>query len=224
MELKETQRGIWSSKIGFILAAAGSAVGLGNIWRFPTVAGRSGGAAFVVLYLFCVVIVGLPVMIAELSIGRHTRKNPVGAFEKLAPHSGWKYLGVLGIVTGIAILSFYAVIAGWIIGYFFKAVGGEFQRISTAAESEMIFTGFARNPFYQMLLLGVFILLTSLVIWRGVKGGIEKWSKILMPILIVILISLVIRSVTLPGSSKGLAFYLKPDFSKMNFKLSLIHI
>jgi len=219
METEDTKRGIWGSKIGFIFAAAGSAIGLGNIWRFPTVAGRSGGAAFVFLYLICIFMIGLPVLITELSIGRHTRKNTVGAFKKLAPNTGWKYLGVWGLVSGIAILSFYAVIAGWMFGYFFKALSGELLRIETITDSELIYTNFAKNPLLQLGLLALFIFLTALVIWRGVKGGIEKWSKILMPILLLLLIALVIRSVTLPGASKGLSFYLKPDFSKINLNI-----
>jgi len=219
MESDDVKRGIWGSKIGFVLAAAGSAIGLGNIWRFPTVAGRSGGAAFVIIYLVCIFMIGLPVLVTELSIGRHTRKNTVGAFKKLAPNTGWKYLGIWGIIAGICILSFYSVIAGWIIGYFIKAITGGLQKINTTADSELIFTNFAKNPIYQIGLLAVFIVLTCLVIVKGVKGGIEKWSKILMPVLLLLLFALVIRSVTLPGASEGLSFYLKPDFSKINLDI-----
>lgn len=221
MELDDTSRGIWSSKIGFIFAAAGSAIGLGNIWRFPTVTGESGGAAFVLLYLICIVIIGLPVMVAELTIGRHTRKNPAGAFEKIAPGTKWKYLGIFGIITAVCILSFYTVIAGWVVGYFIKAISGSLQTISTAAESKTIYTNFAKNPLFQILLPAFFLTMTSYVIYRGVKGGIERFSKILMPILLVILFFLVARSVTLPGASQGLSFYLKPDFSKIDFSTIL---
>jgi len=221
MESDDAKRGIWSSKIGFIFAAAGSAIGLGNIWRFPTVAGRSGGAAFVILYLICIFIIGLPVLIAELSIGRHTRKNPIGAMKSLAPNTRWKYLGGYCLVISICVLSYYAVIAGWVVGYVAKAVSGELMKISSAADSESIFTNFAKNPFYEVGLLALFLILTASVIWRGVKGGIEKVTKILMPVLLVILCALVIRSVTLPGASEGLAFYLKPDFSKINFNTFL---
>jgi len=221
MELEDTSRGLWSSKIGFIFAAAGSAIGLGNIWRFPTVAGRSGGAAFVILYLICIVIIGLPVIIAELTIGRHTRKNPVGAFKSIAPDTGWKYLGIYCIVISIAILSYYAVIAGWVVGYVIMAISGQFMKISTAADSTAIFTNFAKNPIFEIGLLIVFLFLTASVIWRGVQGGIEKFSKILMPVLLLLLFALVIRSVTLPGASEGLSFYLKPDFSKIDFNTFL---
>ena len=150
MESEETKRGIWGSKMGFVLAAAGSAIGLGNIWRFPTVTGQNGGAAFVFLYLLCIVMIALPVLLTELSIGRHTGKNMIGAFKAIAPGTGWKYVGVLGIITGIGILSFYSVIAGWCVGYFFKALSGEFSTITTAADSESLFVNFAKNPLFQI--------------------------------------------------------------------------
>ena len=211
-----SSRGSWGSKVGFIVAAAGSAIGLGNIWRFPYVAGENGGAIFVFIYVIFVVLIGLPVMISELSIGRHTEKNPVGAFKKLFPKSLWKIVGGLGVITGIGILSFYAVIAGYTIGYFIKIILGNFAHIESAAQSGEIFTTFTANPYISIGLFFLFVLLTVLVVMGGVSAGIERWSKILMPVLFLLLILLAIRSVTLPGAEKGLTFYLKPDFSKLS--------
>lgn len=216
MSSLESSRGNWNSKIGFIVAAAGSAIGLGNIWRFPYVAGENGGAIFVLFYVIFIVIIGLPVMIAELSIGRNTEKNPVGAFKKLFPKSIWRIIGGLGVLTGIGILSFYAVIAGYTAGYFIKIILGDFNHVVTADQSNAIFATFTANPYFSVGLLFVFIFLTVMVVMGGVSAGIERWSKILMPVLFFLLIVLAIRSVTLEGAAKGLSFYLKPDFSKLS--------
>ncbi len=213
----ENSRGNWGSKFGFILAAAGSAIGLGNIWRFPYVAGENGGAAFVFIYILFVVLIGLPVMIAELSIGRKTEKNPVGAFKSLFPQSLWKIVGGLGVLTGIGILSFYGVIAGYTFGYFIKIITGGLSNVVTASQSEEIFKSFTADPFMSIGLLFFFVWLTVMVVMGGVSAGIERWSKILMPVLFVLLILLAVRSVTLEGSGAGLSFYLKPDFSKISF-------
>ena len=209
-------RGLWSSKIGFIFAAAGSAIGLGNIWRFPYVTGENGGAAFVIIYFLFVMIIGVPVMISELSVGRHTARNPVGAFRSLAGKSLWSVVGVLGVSTGIGILSYYSVVAGWTLGYFIKALNGTFSGNYTAALSLNEFNAFVADPLQAILYLFVFILLTSFVVMGGISGGIERWAKILMPMLLVLLILLTARSVTLPNAAEGLSFYLKPDFSKIS--------
>ncbi|MBN2354972.1 sodium-dependent transporter [candidate division KSB1 bacterium] len=209
------RRGKWGSQLGFILAAAGSAVGLGNIWRFPYMTGENGGAPFVFIYILCVIIIGLPILLAELAIGRHTEKNPVGAFKNLAPRSGWFLVGLLGVATGIGILSYYAVIAGWTVGYFFKTVTGAFSTQLTAEDSKIIFETFVSNPGLVMLCLFVFIVMTAYVVRGGVSKGIERWSKILMPTLFIMLVLLTIRSVTLPGAVDGLRFYLQPDFSEI---------
>jgi len=211
-----TGRGVWSSKTGFILAASGSAIGLGNIWRFPYVVGEGGGAAFVVIYLGFVFLLGAAVMLAELALGRHTDRNPVGAFEATAPGTLWKLVGLIGVITGVAILSFYAVIAGWTVGYFYKTITGSFSQTVTAQESQAIFDSFTSNPAASVGLLFVFLAVTSIVVLRGVSGGIERVSKILMPILFALLILLAIRSVTLSGAGAGLEFYLAPDFSRIS--------
>jgi len=198
-------RGQWSSKAGFILAAAGSAIGLGNIWRFPYVAGENGGAAFVLLYLVFVFLIGLPYMFAELALGRSVQKNPVGAINAIKPNSPWRWVGYLGVFTGVGILSFYGVIAGWTFGYIFKMLSGNVSG----------FGAFIGNPWLVIFLFALFMLFTTLIVYGGVEGGIERWSKILMPMLFFLMIGLIIYANTLKGSSEGLIFYLKPDLSKI---------
>ncbi|TFH01445.1 MAG: sodium-dependent transporter, partial [Calditrichales bacterium] len=207
----ETQRGQWSSKIGFIFAAAGSAIGLGNIWRFPYVVGENGGAAFVLIYILFVAIIGLPYMFAELALGRSVQRNPVGAIEAIKPGSWWKWVGGLGVLTGVGILSFYGVIAGWTFGYIFKMAIGDVGD----------FGAFVSSPVLVLLLFALFMLITTLIVYGGVERGIERWSKILMPVLFVLLVGLIIYANTLEGSGKGLAFYLQPDFSKITGKTML---
>jgi len=204
-------RGQWSSKVGFILAAAGSAIGIGNIWRFPYVVGENGGGAFVFLYIFFVVIIGLPYMYAELALGRSVQRNPVGAIDAVKPRSPWKFTGYLGVATGVAILSFYGVIAGWITAYVYKMASG----------SPGGFTEFIGDPVKVLLLFAFFLFITAAIVHGGVSGGIERWSKILMPVFFVLLIGLIIYANTLEGSGKGLAFYLVPDFSKVTGKTIL---
>lgn len=215
MSATSSQRGAWGSKLAFILAAAGSAIGLGNIWRFPTMVGLNGGAAFVVIYLGCVLLLGLPVMLAELSLGRHTEKNPVGAFARVAPGTPWRLVGMLGVLTGVAILSYYSVIAGWTVGYIGKALAGEFSNIASSEAVAASFRALIANPAAAIGLHALFMVLTMLVVAGGVQAGIERWSKILMPVLLLILLLLVARSVTLSGAGAGLRFYLSPDFSKV---------
>ncbi len=214
-------RGKWKSSFGFVLAAAGSAVGLGNIWRFPYVTGKNGGALFLLVYLVAVVLLGLSVMYAELSLGRYTQRNPVGAFNAIKPGSIWRGVGFLGVITGVGILSYYSVIAGWTLYYMFTSAAGKFGEGITQAQVDRIFSSFTSSPFLTVLLLFVFILITSYVVSKGISSGIERWTGILMPLLFVILVFLSIYSLTLPGASRGLKFYLSPDFSKLNFNIIL---
>lgn len=204
-------RAQWGTSLGFILAAAGSAIGLGNIWRFPYTAGENGGAAFVLVYLISVAIIGIPVLIAELTLGRHTQKNPVGAINLIAPKGAWKLLGYMGVISGIAILSYYSVVAGWTIGYIFKTAFHQTSDLGT----------FVSDPVNEVFYFTIFLALTMLVVIGGVKSGIEKWSKILMPLLFLILVGLIVYSVTLPGAKEGIKFYLQPDFSKITGKTIL---
>ena len=206
----------WGSKAGFILAASGSAIGLGNIWKFPFITGMYGGAAFVFTYLICIALVGLPVMLIELSLGRKTQRDPVGAFKSLSPGTPWFAVGGLGVASGLVILSYYSVVAGWTLGYIFVSISGAFNSFGAPSEAATYFGEFASKPTTTILLHFVFMTMVMLVVIKGIKGGIERWSKILMPLLLLILVILVIRGVTLPDSEKGLAFLFKPDFSKLN--------
>jgi len=208
-------RGAFSSRLGFILAASGSAIGLGNIWRFPYVVGENGGAAFVLIYLAFVFLIGAAVMLAELALGRSTQRNPVGAFKAAAPGSLWRLVGLLGVITGVAILSFYGVIAGWTVGYFVKTVAGDFAHQMTADESTALFGTFVGSPATSVAYLAVFLAVTAFVVYGGIAGGIELVAKILMPVLFALLLFLAFRSVTLSGAGDGLRFYLAPDFSKI---------
>ncbi len=211
----EERRGTWGSKLKFILAAAGSAIGLGNVWRFPTYTGLHGGAAFVLVYIIAVCIVGIPLLIAELTIGRHTQRNPVGAFKAISPGSKWFIVGYLGIITGVFILSYYSVIAGWVVGYVFVTASGSFK----GGDEELIrriFEVVTSNPYIPILLLFIVIAITTYIISRGVQKGIEGWTKVLMPLLFILLIGLAIRSLTLHGAFKGIQFYLSPDLSKID--------
>jgi NSS family neurotransmitter:Na+ symporter len=200
-------RGQWGSKFGFIMAAAGSAVGLGNIWRFPYLTGEHGGAAFVLIYIFCVVLVGAPMLINEIALGRFTGKNPVGAVQKLSGNKVWVLLvGVLPLIVTFVVLSYYSTIAGWTVGYIFTSL---FSIKTTFSE-------FIANPAIVVPLGAAVILMTAFIVLGGVSGGIEKATKIMMPLLFVLLIVVIIRSVTLPGAGKGIEYYLVPDFSKIN--------
>ncbi|MFC1563181.1 sodium-dependent transporter, partial [candidate division KSB1 bacterium] len=208
-------RGLWGSKIGFIAAASGSAIGLGNIWRFPYLAGENGGAAFVLLYLICILLIGFPVMLAAISMGRSAQRSIVGAFKTLAPGSKWKYVGILGVITGFAILSFYSVVAGYTLGYIFKTSFGSFNNIQNAQQTKQIFGEFVSDPYWVFICLSLFLFLNGVIVYKGIEDGIERWSKRMMPILLILLIILVIRSLTLEGAMAGLNFYMKPDLSKI---------
>ncbi len=206
------ERGMWGSRLGFILAAAGSAVGLGNIWGFPTRVGQGGGAVFVLVYLVCVLFVCAPIFVSELILGRGSQRGPVGAFKKFAPNTSWWLIGALGVACGVGILSFYAVIAGWTVAYiYFTAVGG----LGTNPEEiALFFSNFTGNGSLTVGLTFGFLLLTAACILGGVRSGIERVTKILMPLLVLLLLILAARALTLPGAEKGLEYYIKPDFSR----------
>ena len=204
----------FGSKIGAILAAAGSAVGLGNIWRFPFETGNHGGAAFILIYLGCVFIFGLPIMIAEFTIGRRSKASTGGAYQALAPGTKWKWVGYLGVLTGFLILGYYSVVAGWTLEYVWQAATGGFTGKSST-EFITMFQEFSQDPLRPLLWLFIFMLLTHFIIVKGVEKGIERSSKVMMPILFILVVLLAICSVTLPGAEKGVEFLLKPDFSKV---------
>ncbi|MBN1273546.1 MAG: sodium-dependent transporter [Candidatus Aminicenantes bacterium] len=216
-ELK--QRGNWGSKLAFIFAASGSAIGLGSIWRFPLMVGLNGGAVFVFTYIIAVFFIGFTVMLAEFVFGRHTAKNPVGAYKAIRPGTPWKWAGYLGVTGCACILSYYGVVAGWAFGYFYKTIAGKFKGDITWQVSDGIFKNFAADPVEVLFCLLVIIGITTFVISKGVKGGIERFAKVLMPLLFGLIIILAVRAVTLPGAGQGLAFYLKPDLSKLSPKV-----
>jgi NSS family neurotransmitter:Na+ symporter len=205
-------RGEWSSQLGFVLAAAGSAVGLGNIWRFPYVAGESGGGAFVLIYLICVVFIALPVMLLEISLGRATQKNPVGAFLAIRPGTRWRYLGYLALATGLGILSYYAVIAGKVVAYCVSYGQSLIQGEPTA---------YGGSPIATVFYFAFFLVLTVLVVVGGVQRGIERWAKILMPLLLVTMFGVILRGLLLPGSMDGVRWFLMPDLAKVDGRVVL---
>lgn len=204
----------FGSKLGVIFASVGSAVGLGNIWRFPYETGQNGGAAFLLLYVLCVVLIGLPVMMSEFFIGRHSRKNAAGAFDVLAPKTHWNFIGYNGVAAAFLILGFYSVVAGWTLEYLFQAVTGSLNG-KTAAEFASDFATFNSGILWPIFWTSMFVGLTHLIISLGVQKGIERSSKIMMPMLFIIMIILCIRSVTLPNAEVGLSFLFHPDFSKI---------
>ena len=211
----KNQREHWGSKLGFILAATGSAIGLGNIWKFPYIAGENGGAAFIFIYLICIAIIGLPVLIAEILVGRTTQRNPVGAFKALSGSRLWTAIGGMGVLAGFVILSFYSVVAGWSLGYIFEALKGTFAEFSSADLAGEHFNLLVSNVQWVIGFHLIFFLLTMGVVYAGVQNGIERGSKIMMPMLFCILIALVIRGLTLPGAGAGINFLWNPDWSKV---------
>ena len=216
--MSANERVNFGSKIGIILASAGSAVGLGNIWRFPCEVGENGGAAFILVYILCVMFLGIPVMVSEFLIGRRSRANTGGAYEVLAPGTHWKWVGMMGVVAAFLILGYYGVVAGWTLEYMVASATG---RLSGSKDYTLFFNDFVGSPWKPVLYMAAFILLTHVVIVRGVKDGIEKFSKVMMPLLLLIICVLVVCSFSMPGSSEGLAFLLRPDFSKVDGKVVL---
>ena len=214
------QRASFGSKIGAILAAAGSAVGLGNIWRFPYETGSHGGAAFILIYLACVFLLGLPIMIAEFTVGRRAKASSGRAFGLLAPGTPWKWIGTLGVLAGLLILGYYSVVAGWTLEYVLVSLTNGFAG-QGPEDFVSSFQAFSQHPFRPLVWMLVFLLLTHYIVVRGVKDGIEKSSKIMMPVLFILIVVLAACSVSLPNAQAGLEFLLKPDFSKVDASVFL---
>lgn len=206
-------RSTFGSKLAIVLATAGSAVGLGNIWRFPFMTGQNGGAAFILVYFACVLLLGIPGMVSEFVVGRHAQSNAARAYGSMGG-KGWRWIGYLGILTSTIILGFYAVVAGWCLQYLFASIAGQLN--GDAAYVVDYFTTFSSDPLRPCLWGIGFVLITHIVIARGVNDGIEKASKLLMPLLLILLLILVVASCLLPGAGAGIEFLLKPDFSKMS--------
>lgn len=211
--MNHSQRATLGSKLSAVLVAAGSSVGLGNIWRFPYVAGENGGGAFLAIYILCVLLIGLPLMISEFSVGRASHLNAVGAYRKLNPK--WSFLGYNGVLAAFLILGFYFVVSGWTAEYMVHSVTGELARYTTAEEYTAMFDRFIQNPWRPLLYTSLFILATHFVIALGVQKGIERSAKVLMPLLFLILVVLAVHSLLMPGGGEGLRFLLTPDFSKI---------
>lgn len=210
----QMERGNFGTKLGIILATAGSTIGLGNVWRFPFMAGHNGGAAFIVVYFGCVLLLGLPGMVSEFIVGRHSQTNAARAYGNIGRSRWWKGVGILGILTATIILGFYAVVAGWCLQYLAASILGQLN-----GDSQYVvdyFQQFSSHPVKPCLCALAFMLLTHIVVTRGIQGGIERASKLLMPILLLLLVVIVAASCLLPGAGAGIEFFLKPDFSKLN--------
>ncbi|MDQ0228920.1 sodium-dependent transporter [Metabacillus malikii] len=205
----------WSSKLAFILAAAGSAIGLGAIWKFPYVAGTSGGGAFLLIFILFTLLVGLPLLLGELVIGRNTQKDAIRSYKQIAPNSLWHNIGRLGIITCFILLSFYSVVGGWILIYIIKALLGELSGLTEVQYSEL-FGQSISNTGLTITAQFIFMIMTIFVVSKGVSNGIEKASRLMMPALFILFIILIIRSVTLEGSIEGIIFFLQPDLTKIS--------
>lgn len=218
--MAETSRANFGSRLGVILATAGSAVGLGNVWRFPYMAGENGGAVFILIYILCVFLLGIPCMVSEFIIGRNAQANTARAYAHASGgNKFWTAVGAIGVLTGFIITSYYAVISGWCLQYIYAAGRGELT--GDASYVKEYFSTFMQDPVKPLLWTVIFFAITHYIITRGVRGGIEKASKLLMPLLFILLLVIVGASCMLPGASKGIEFMLLPDFSKVTPSLAL---
>lgn len=210
----QTGRDSFSSKFGIIAATAGSAIGLGNIWRFPYVVGENGGGAFLLVYLIFVLAIGIPVMLSEFTIGRGAQLNVFGSFRKLKPGQPWYLIGLMGVAAAFMILAFYTTVAGWTLEYIYQSLVNGFAG-KNPEQLHGMFDSFTGGSWRPLIWYALFMGLTGFIIVAGVKNGIEKYTKILMPVLFILLLVLVFRAVTLPGAGKGIRFLFQPDFSKI---------
>ena len=206
------ERGNFGSKIGAVLASAGSAVGLGNIWRFPTECGSNGGAAFILIYLLCVFVLAMPVMVSEFVLGGARRSNTGGSYRVLAPGKPWVVSGFMGVLAGFLVLSYYSVVAGWTLDYTVEALCGG---VRGGGDFAAFFADFVSNPWRPVVFMGLFLGLTHLVVSTGVEKGIERYSKVMMPLLMVIVLVLIGFSLSMPNAAEGVSFMFRPDFSKV---------
>ena len=212
--IPENERANFGSRLGIILATAGSAVGLGNVWRFPYMAGQNGGAVFILIYIGCVLLLGIPCMVSEFIIGRRAQANTARAYSLLSGGSSWKWVGYLGVLTGFLITGYYAVVSGWCLEYIYASLMGHLR--GDADYVQHYFSQFSQNPWKPVVCMLLFFCLTHWVIVRGVEKGIEKASKLLMPTLFILLLIIVVAACTLPGSQRGIDYLLRPDFSKVS--------
>jgi NSS family neurotransmitter:Na+ symporter len=215
--MAQQPRESWGSNIGFILAAVGSCIGIGNIWRFPYVAGENGGAAFILIYLAFIIILGIPVLYSEFLLGSTTNANPVEAFRKVSANRRWSGIGFLCVLTAFFILSFYSAISGLVLGYAVEFLRATFSQLS-AAEISKFFDQYTGNSCLCIFYHFLFMFLGVIIVVRGIKSGIERWSKILLPLLLLLVLISIIRSVTLPGSGPGIGFLINPNLSAVTIQ------
>ena len=207
-------RANFGSRLGIVLATAGSAVGLGNVWRFPTMTGENGGAAFLLIYIICVIVLGIPCMLSEFIIGRRAQANAARAYSALANGTPWRFIGYFGVFTGFLIVSYYSVVSGWCLQYVTASVG---DGLSGDAKSVAdYFDAFVKNPWMPVVWLVVFFGISHFVVSRGVEKGIERASKLMMPLLFLLLVIIAVASCLLPGAAQGIKFLFSPDFSKVD--------
>jgi len=212
--MANSERANFGTKLGVILATAGSAVGLGNVWRFPYMAGENGGAVFILIYLFCVLLLGIPCMVSEFIVGRHAHSNTARAYRKLSGGTPWMLIGYMGVLTGFLITSYYAVVSGWCLQYMWASLIGHLQ--GDPVYFNDYFKAFSTHPAKPIFWLMVIMLMAYLIVENGVRDGIERASKILMPTLFVLLLIIVVASCMLPGADAGVAFLFKPDWTMIN--------
>ena len=211
-------RDSFGSKFGTLVAMAGSAVGLGNLWRFPYLVGENGGAAFIIVYIILSFLICLPIFVSEFVIGRRSQKNAYAAFRDLSNGSAWRWVGLFTVIVPLIVLSYYSVIGGWSVEYLIKSMTFSFTGGSSRAQISTMFSGFVSSTWAPLGVHTVFLLITTVVVMIGIKDGIEKFSKVMMPLLFVIVLTIAIYSVTLPGASAGIDYLFHPDFSKIDAK------
>ena len=211
-------RDSFGSRFGALVAMAGSAVGLGNLWRFPYLVGENGGAAFIIIYILLSFLICLPIFISEFVIGRRSQKNAFAAFRDLSGGSAWRWVGLFTVIVPLVVLSYYSVIGGWSIEYLIKSATFSFTVGESQASMNTFFTDFVSSTWAPLIMHTLFLLATTLIVMVGIKDGIEKFSKVMMPLLFFIVIAIAVYSLTLPGAGKGVDYLFKPDFSKIDGK------
>ena len=212
------KRDSFGSRFGALVALAGSAVGLGNLWRFPYLVGENGGAAFIIIYILMSFIICLPIFICEFVVGRRSQENAYSAFRDLSGGSWWKYVGVMTVIVPLIVTSYYSVVGGWSVEYLFKSLSFSFTHGDSQAAINTMFGTFVSSPWLPLLCHTIFLFATAVIVAAGIKGGIERFSKVMMPLLFVIVLGIAIYSMTLPGSGKGIEYLFHPDFSKIDAK------
>ena len=221
--MKTENRGNFSSKIGVILATVGTAVGLGNVWRFPYIVGENGGGAFLVIYILSLLLLGIPGVIAEFIVGRHSHANAVDSFKKLAPKTKWHWIGYSGVLAGFLIMGYYAVVVGWTLEYLTQAILGNLSGMSVEQYGQ-VFDQFAGHPYWPLVWMVIVMLISTFVVARGVSGGIEKISNVLMPVFFLIILVMVANSFFLPAAGQGMKYLFLPNFSELEPVAILIAI